>query len=287
MRGGNFVSGPLFLVGVLAALIALGPAAGSADAVKGTLIGDSKAASINFSTRAKRLLQRGHDIRRDLKVCRRLVAPSCTFQGVTPRTTLQVVKRLGTRLGRVLVVDVGYNDSPTTYRGDLNKVMRAALARGVKGVVWVNLTAVRSSYSEINRIINRSKRRWLRLHVANWNRYSRGHPGWFASSDGIHLTGAGAVGLVKLIRKYLPIAAQGPRAGAVNAAALDFEVTAEADEAAPEDAAALAEYSRPVGSNPGGQDSSSTEMSGFLPFAAGAALMIFLVLVTLKRRGRP
>jgi hypothetical protein len=284
MRSGLFAGGPLLLVAVLAASIALGPAAGSADAVKGTFIGDSKAASINYSTRAKRLLQRGHDIRRDLKVCRRLVAPSCTYQGVTPQTALQVVKRLGTRLGRVLVIDVGYNDSPATYRGDLNKVMRAALARGVKGVVWVNLTAVRSSYSQINRIIKRSKRRWQRLYVANWNRYSRGHPGRFASSDGIHLTSAGAVGLVKLVRKYLPLAAQGPRDGAVNAAALDFEVTAEADQAAPEDAATLAGDSPPVGSNLDAQGSSPTGLSGFLPFAAGAALMVFLVLVTLRRR---
>ena len=70
----------------------------------------------------------------------------------------------------------------------------------------------------------------------------------------------------------------------MNAAALDFEVTAQADEAAPEDAATLADYSPPVGSNLGGQESSSTGMSGFLPFAAGAALMVFLVFVTLKRR---
>ena len=278
MRRGLVVSGPLLLAAVLAASIALGPAAGSADAVTGTFIGDSKAASINFSTRAKRLLQRGHDIRRDLKVCRRLVAPSCTYQGVTPRTALQVVKR--GRLGRVLVVDVGYNDSPATYRRHLNRVMRAALARGVRGVVWVNLTAVRSSYSQINRIISRSKGRWGRLHVANWNRYSRGHPGWFASSDGIHLTGAGAVGLVKLVRKYLPIAARGR---AVNTAALGFEVPAEAEPAS-EAAATLAGYSPPVGSNLGGEDGTSTGMSGFLPFAAGAALMVFFVFVTLKRR---
>ena len=79
------------LLVVLAAVVALGPATGSAGAVKFTFIGDSKAAGIEFSKKAKRLLRRGHDVRRDLKVCRRLVAPSCAYQGVVP---------LGSRGGR-------------------------------------------------------------------------------------------------------------------------------------------------------------------------------------------
>jgi hypothetical protein len=204
------VAGPV-LVAVVAAVIALGPASGSAGAVRLTFIGDSKAAAIEFSTRAKRLLARGHDVRRDLKVCRRLVAPSCPYNGVTPRTALGAIRHYGTSLGRVLVIDVGYNDSASTYR--LGRVMRAALSRGVKGVVWVNLKAVRSVYRDINRKIRRGRERFARLYLANWNRYSRGHPGWFSQThdDGVHLTGAGAVGLVKLVRRYIPLAADGPR----------------------------------------------------------------------------
>jgi hypothetical protein len=275
------VAGPV-LVAVVAALIALGPASGSAGAVKLTFIGDSKAAAIEFSTKAKRLLSRGHDVRRDLKVCRRLVAPSCSYNGVTPRTALGAVRHYGTSLGRVLVIDVGYNDSSTTYRRHLNKVMRAALARGVRGVVWVNLKAVRADYSRINRIIKRAKRRWLRLYLANWNRYSRGHPGWFSPThdDGIHLTGAGAVGLVKLVRRYIPRAADGPRSTTGSQIALDFTTTTETESAGAESA----EASPAVGSNLGGPDASSTGLSGIVPFAGGAALMFFLVFVTLKRR---
>jgi hypothetical protein len=64
----------------------------------------------------------------------------------------------------------------------------------------------------------------LRLYLANWNRYSRGHPGWFSPThdDGIHLTGAGAVGLVKLVRRYIPRAADGPRSTTGSQIALDF-----------------------------------------------------------------
>lgn len=292
MRARLGVAGPLTVVALLAALVALGPAAGSAGAVKLTFIGDSKAAGIEFSPKAKRLLSRGHDVRRDLRVCRRLVAPSCPYQGVTPRTALEAIRHYGTELGAVLVIDVGYNDSSATYRGELNQVMRAALNRGVKGVVWVNLKPVRTDYRKINSIINRARNRWLELYVANWNKRSQDHPEWFAEWDAerIHLTKAGAVGLVKLVRRYIPLAAQGPRE--VLAAEATSQAPTATDEASEAEVTAtlsgsvgdLTGNSPPVGSNIGGADG-STGLSEILPFAGGALLMLFLIFVTLKRRG--
>lgn len=294
------VAGPL-LVAIVAALVAFGPAAESAGAVEFTFIGDSKAAGIEFSKKAKRLLRRGHDVHRDLKVCRRLVAPSCEYNGVVPLTALQVIHHRGTNLGTVVVIDVGYNDSSTTYRGQLNRVMRAALSYGVRGVVWVNLKAVRTDYSRINRIIKRAKDRWPRLYLANWNKYSRGHPGWFASWDDerIHLTSAGAVGLVKLVRKYVPRAAQGPRPGTAAQIETELAPTSEAEHAATPEGTTTTEPatetesadsdltadSPPVGPNVDPPNDGSTGLSGILPFAAGAALMLFLIFVTVKRRG--
>jgi hypothetical protein len=302
MRATSGVVRPLLLVAVLAALLALGPAVGSAGAVKFTFIGDSKAAGIEFSKKAKRLLRRGHDVRRDLKVCRRLVAPSCAYQGVVPLTALEAVRHYGTDLGTVLVIDVGYNDSSSTYRRHLNRVMRAALDRGVEGVVWVNLKAVRSDYRRINRIIKRARERYQRLYLANWNKYQQGHPGWFASWDAerIHLTSPGAVGLVRLVRRYVPLAAEGPRDGAATGAVTESPPAIETEEStttteeagtteqAAETETAAAELtgnSPPVGTNLGDDDGGSLGLSGILPFAAGAALMLFLVFVTLKRRG--
>jgi hypothetical protein len=282
----------LVLAAVLAAAVALGPAAGSAHATKVTFIGDSKAAGIELSARAKRLLARGHDMRRDLKVCRRLVAQSCVYNGHRPRTALQAIQFYGTSLGRVLVIDVGYNDSSATYRSQLDTVMRAALNRGVKGVVWVNLKTVRSDYRKINRIITRAKSRWARLYVANWNKWSAGKSSWFSSSDGIHLTGAGAVGLVKLVRFWIPRAAQGPRPGAVAAqAAFDYPGSsgtyADIDLGNLEPASAefvRVANSPPVGSNLVGAGSGSPRPGSLLAFAGGAALMLFLIFVTVRRR---
>ncbi len=228
-------------------------------------------------------------------MCRRLVAPSCTYLGVTPRTALGTIRHYGTSLGKVLVIDVGYNDSSSTYRGQLNQVMRAALNRGVDGVVWVNLKAVRTDYGRINSIINRARNRWPEIYVANWNRHSQGHPGWFSPTinDGIHLTKAGAVGLVRLVRRYVPQAAQGPRdvvaaettpeapASSGDTSTGEATTTAETETVA----ADLSANSPPVGSNIGGDGDGSTGLSGFLPFAGGAALMLFLIFVTVKRRG--
>lgn len=285
MRARFGVAGPL----LLAAAVALGPAAEPASAVKLTFIGDSKAAAINYSAKAKRLLSRGHEVRRDLRVCRRLVAPSCAYpQGVYPRTALETIRHFGTSLGTVVVIDVGYNDSSATYSGELDQVMRAALNRDVQGVVWVNLRAVRPDYGRINSIINQARRRWPELYVANWNKVSDEHPGWFNPriDDGIHLTKAGAVGLVRLVRRYIPLAAEGPR----DMAALEPSTEEASQQAEPTTtaetetvAADLIGNSPAVGSNLG-ETGDSNGLSGILPFAAGAALMLFLVFVTLKRR---
>lgn len=56
---------------------------------------------------AARLLGTGLDLRRDHRVCRRRVEPSCTHQGVAPPTALQAAQTGGTALGAVVVVDVG------------------------------------------------------------------------------------------------------------------------------------------------------------------------------------
>ena len=52
-----------------------------------------------------------------------------------------------------------------------------------------------------------------------------------------------------------------------------------------DDEAALTGNSPPVGPNLGGSDGGSGGLGGFLVFAGGAALMLFLILVTVKRRG--
>jgi hypothetical protein len=169
-----------------------------------TLIGDSVMAALNFSAEARNVIGSAYPMNLDAKVCRRLVAPSCSYQGTTPLTALQVVQANAGRLGDVVVVDVGYNDSWPTYGGQLDQVMAAITRQGVRHVVWVTLRQAGSNaggYANINAAIRSGAARWSELRVADWNAYSTGQP-WFGG-DSLHLTGTGAVQLARLVRSHL------------------------------------------------------------------------------------
>lgn len=190
----------LALVLALLALAAISGPAGATprSALRVTLVGDSVSASLLYSPSARAFLSRGFDLRLDLAVCRRLVAPSCAYRGRTPSTALGAVRGLGHSLGQVLVVSVGYNDDAHSFARGIDELMRAATADGARRVVWVTLSQRRSTYDWINLSIRAAAKRWPQLEVADWNAYSAGKP-WFGG-DGLHLTGAGADGLVRLLR---------------------------------------------------------------------------------------
>ena len=161
-----------------------------------TVIGDSITESLEYVPSARTYLGRGLDLRLDTAVCRRLAYESCTFQGRTPPTALQIVAAHGRGLGRVVVVNVGYNDWTAVY--DVNRVLRALRAAGVQRVVWVTLRATTSNYAGTNAAIRRAARRWEGVVVADWDAYSRDRS-WFRA-DRLHLTPSGAVGLARLLR---------------------------------------------------------------------------------------
>ncbi len=183
------------------ALLSLGVgAAGGAPGhqVQATFVGDSVSASIFYVPSAQSRLARGLDVALDLKVCRRLVQPSCSFNGSTPTTALEAVRGYGRRLGDVLVVDVGYNEGAAGYGQGVDLVMRAALRQGARAVVWVTLRETARSYHSTNVAIGQGAKRWPELHVADWNAHSAGKP-WFIG-DGLHLTPAGAKALASFVR---------------------------------------------------------------------------------------
>jgi hypothetical protein len=192
------------LVASLAVVVAI--TAGASQAAKRpplhvTFVGDSVPDAINYVSTARRRLTRGLVVKLDLRVCRRLWTPSCTFQGETPLSALEAVQSFGASLGDVLIVDVGYNEGPVGYGTGIDRVMRAAHAQGVVGVVWVTLRETRVLYRQTNAVIRRAAKRWPNLRVADWNAFSAGHS-WFAG-DGLHLTPTGATALAGFLRPYV------------------------------------------------------------------------------------
>ena len=189
-------------------LAAAGSAAPGSSGVPVTFVGDSVPASITHVPAAQAQLRRGLRVRLDLRVCRRLVQPSCSFQGSAPPTALQAVQAYGRALGKVLVVDVGYNEGAEGYRRGIDRVMRSALEQGARGVVWVTLRETRPVYHGTNLAIRSAAGRWPQLVVADWNAYSSGKR-WFGD-DGLHLTSTGARALVSFLRPYVLEAARVP-----------------------------------------------------------------------------
>jgi len=182
-----------------ACALALASPGAAAKRTKVTFVGDSVAASIDYTPSARAVLRRGLDVRLDLAVCRRLVQPSCAFNGTTPSTALQAVQSYGRSLGEVLIVNVGYNEGSYGYSEGIDRVMRAARKQGARAVVWVTLRETSSIYSGTNAVIRRAAKRWPQLKIADWNAYSRGKP-WFVG-DGLHLSGTGATALAAFLRR--------------------------------------------------------------------------------------
>jgi len=165
------------------------------------VVGDSVAASMEYVLSARTALRRGLDVRLDLEVCRRLVQPSCAFRGAKPSTALQAVQAAGRSLGRVLVVDVGYNEGAEGYGAGVDRVMRTALAQGANRVVWVTLREQNDIYRRTNVAIRKAARRWPQMRVADWNDYSAGKP-WFRG-DGLHMDTVGATAFAAFLRPHI------------------------------------------------------------------------------------
>jgi hypothetical protein len=191
----------------LAALLALAlsvcvTAAAAPSPVRVTVIGDSVAASLDYAPAgAVAALVKGLDVQLDLRVCRRLATAGCPYHGAVPSSALDVVRADGTALGPVLVVAVGYNDDPRTYPQDMTTLVRAALARGVRTIVWLTLHESKPIFVRTNAAIRAGAKRWPEIEVADFGAWSNGKP-WFRS-DGLHLNPDGAAALATFLRPYL------------------------------------------------------------------------------------
>jgi hypothetical protein len=197
----------LLVIATTVALAAPSALAASEKPLRVTFIGDSVPASIEYTPAARMHLTEGFDVDLELVVCRRLASPSCTYDGVTPPSALESVRALGSAIGQILVIDVGYNDSSSAYRSGMEAVIRSAKTQGVKGIIWVDLREARPDYALTNDVIRSVATEWPIVQVADWNSYSAGQP-WF-SDDGLHLNASGADGLVNLLRPLvLEVAAE-------------------------------------------------------------------------------
>jgi hypothetical protein len=167
-----------------------------------TIFSDSSGASLNWDSTARHIIESGNRARLELYPCGRLTLPGCLTSNPPP-SVLATVRRLGRAVGPNVIVFVGYNDDPATYRRGLPIVVKALWKRGVQHMIWLTLHATSKQYVDINHAIYAERQKWgPTMTVLDWNHYSDSHPSWYAS-DGIHMTGTGAVAYATFLHREL------------------------------------------------------------------------------------
>jgi hypothetical protein len=167
-----------------------------------TIFSDSSGAALGWDSTAKRIVERGDRVLLELHPCGRLTQPGC-LTNKPPPSVLAIVRSLGRRIGPNVVIFVGYNDDPATYRYGLPIVMKALWKRGVQHTLWFTLHAVNKQYVDTNHAIFAEAKKWgPTMTVLDWNHYSAPHPAWYAS-DGIHLSVSGAVAFANYLHRSL------------------------------------------------------------------------------------
>ena len=196
------------LVVLLAAIALCGGLVATADAGKQrplqhvTIFSDSSGASLNWDLTAKRIVEHGDRVLLELHPCGRLVQPGCLTVDPPP-SVLSTVRTLGRRIGPNVVIFVGYNDNPATYRDGIPIVMKALWKRGIRHAIWLTLHAVSKQYVDINHAIFAAAKKWQpTMTVLDWNHYSAPHSSWY-SPDGIHMSGAGAIAFATYLHRHL------------------------------------------------------------------------------------
>jgi hypothetical protein len=170
-----------------------------------TVITDSVGGVLFWATREQEQLGEGLDLQLETKTCRRLVAPGCFAYDEVPPSALQTVLELGSALGPVVVVDVGYNDLADGYAAGLDRVMAALRATAVQRVVWVTLAETEPAWAQINEQIHAAPARWPQLVVADWAPVAAAHPEWLV--DHAHMNELGAAGFASFLRPIVLAAA--------------------------------------------------------------------------------
>jgi hypothetical protein len=195
----------------LAVLALAGVADGRTSAAQRvTVFGDSAATAMAYDPDARRILGRGVDLDLELAACRRVGDTSCPYDGVRPPNVIDRATELGTNLGPVVVVIVGYNDFEANYADNIEQALTVFRKSGVEHVLWATLRAERQSYVDMNGMIAAAAQKHPEVTVLDWNALGRARADWF-QPDGIHLTPSGAQAMATMVNDALVQLGVAPR----------------------------------------------------------------------------
>jgi peptidoglycan hydrolase-like amidase/peptidoglycan hydrolase-like protein with peptidoglycan-binding domain len=135
-----------------------------------------------------------------------MVGAGCVAPDKGQPDAIGVVNSLSAEsLPAVAIVQLGYNDDPSTIAGDVAQVVTAFNARGVRRIVFVNLSTRRASagYDVANAALAAAAVTYPNVSVLDWNAASAGgdRDRWFR--DDVHLTTTGRAEFAMFLRREL------------------------------------------------------------------------------------
>ena len=177
-----------------------------------TVISDSVMTAVLWHPENVAILDQGVDLDMEVAVCRRLAGASCVFEGAAPPTLLDLLPSLP-NLGSTVVVEMGYNDFPSSFRANVDATIRQLTARGVSRIVWPTLNVSKPELAGMNQVLIEEMLANPQLSLVDWDTYSDGHPDW-CQTDSLHLMPAGGTGIATLVHAALaaPLALPVPSA---------------------------------------------------------------------------
>ncbi len=135
-----------------------------------------------------------------------MVGPSCVAASAGQPDALSIINSLTPeQIPRIAILQLGYNDDPNSFQGDVDQVVNALNARGVQRIVFINLSTRRSSsnYPLSNAVLNSAAQIYPNVSVLDWNAASSAptQSRWF--SDNVHLTTTGRGEFAVFLRTQL------------------------------------------------------------------------------------
>src|SRR3954468_1678647 len=141
---------------------------------KVTIPGDSVLTAVEWNEAPLATLQHGFDTDMDIAVCRRIVAPSCPYEGGRVPTLMDVINAMGVRLGPTVLVEVGYNDELATFSQDVDGAVQAMLHAGVQHILWANFPATSDQWVDMDQALGEVAAHYGQMTIVDWNGFSRG-----------------------------------------------------------------------------------------------------------------
>ncbi len=105
----------------------------------------------------------------------------------------------------LVVVELGYNDSPSVMGARIDALMTALTNRRVGRVAWVTVSERRTTtaYAQTNAAIRSAVNRWGNLSVFDWEAASNAPAGFRWFEDNVHLTGTGRGEFALFLREQM------------------------------------------------------------------------------------